>query len=101
MRCVETTTSGDGGFDTSQKTIGLGIRAIATGPKARAVFIDPTLVIQKSMIMRPTMTGIVLGHDIKRTTDDDRTIFVTTQIDQIFTNSKNQCHVFNSCLRCC
>lgn len=99
MLCVQTTTSGDSGFDTSQKTIGFGIRAVATSPITKTVFVDRANVIQKRMKMSPTMTGFVFGHYIKCTTDDDRTIFITTQIDQIFTNSERKCHLLNSCMR--
>jgi hypothetical protein len=95
MSGVETTTSGDSGFDTSQKTIRFGLRTIATSPKAKTVFVNGTSMIQKSMIMSPTMTGIVLGDHIKRTTHDNRTVFVTTQIDQIVANSKRKCHLLS------
>jgi hypothetical protein len=100
MSGVETTTGGDSGFDTGQKTICFGLRAIATSPKAKTVFVNGTSMIQKSMIMSPTMTGFILGHYVKRTTHDNRTVFVTTQIDQIVANSERKCHLGNSCLRC-
>lgn len=100
MSGVQTTTSGDGGLDTSQKTICCGIRTVATRPITKTVFVDRANVIQKRRRMRPTMTHFVLGHHIKRTTDDDRTVLITTQIDQIFANSKRKCHVFNPCLIC-
>jgi hypothetical protein len=93
MSGVETTTGGDSGFDTSQKSGGLNFGTIATGPKAKTVFIDPTCVIEKSVIVSPTMTGSVLGDYIKRTTHDDRTVLVTTQINQIFANSERKCHL--------
>jgi hypothetical protein len=47
------------------------------------------------MIMSVTTTGGVLGHYVKRTTHDNRTVFVTTQIDQIVANSKRKCHLFS------
>jgi len=100
MSGVETATGSDSGFDASQKNFGLSFGTIATNPKAKTVFVDPTCMIEKSVIVRPTMTGIVLGDYIKRTTHDDRTVFVTTQINQIFANSERKCHVVNSCMRC-
>jgi hypothetical protein len=100
MSGVETTTGGDSGFDTSQKSGGLGFSTIATSPKAKTVFVDPTCMIEKSVIVSPTMTDIVLGDHIKRATHDDRTVLVTTQINQIFANSERKCHVVNSCVRC-
>ena len=101
MSGVQTTTSGDSGFDTTQKTICFGICAVATSPITKTVFVDRANVIQKRMRMSPTMTHFVLGHYIKRTTNDDRTVFVTTQINQIFTNSERKCHLFVLVFRCC
>ncbi len=100
MSGVQTATGGDGSFDTSQKSLGFSFGTIATSPKAKTVFVNATSVIQKSVIVSPTMTGLVLGDHVKRTTHDDRTVFVTTQIDQIFANSERKCHVGNSCMRC-
>ncbi len=100
MSGVETTTGGDSGFDASQKSVSLGFGTVATSPKAKTVFVDLTCMIEKSVIVSPTMTGIVLGDHIKRTTHDDRTVFVTAQINQIFANSERKCHVVNSCMRC-
>lgn len=100
MSGVQTATGGNGSFDTSQKSLGFSFGTIATSPKAKTVFVNATSVIQKSVIVRPTMTGLVLGDHVKRTTHDDRTVFITTQIDQIFANSERKCHVVNSCMRC-
>lgn len=93
MSGVQTTTSGDSGFDTSQKTICCGIRTVATSPITKTVFVDRANVIQKQRRMSPTMTRFVFGHYIKRTTNDDRTVLVATQIDQIFADSKRKCHL--------
>lgn len=103
MSRVQTATGSDVSFDASQKTSGLGFgnAVFTTTPITNAVFLVVTAnVIQKRMIVCPTMTGFVLGDHIKRATNDDRTVFIATQIDQIVTNCKNESHFLNPCIRC-
>jgi hypothetical protein len=100
MSGVQTTTGGDMSFDASQKTSCFGFGPFAMSPITNAIFIGSTNVIQKRMIVSPTMTGGVLGHYVKRTTNDDFAVFVTTQIDQIVAIRKRKGHLGNSCLRC-
>ena len=103
MSFVKSATGGNVSFDTSQQGSGfaLGVAVPTATPKMKTIFFVVTLnVIQKRMIMSVTTTGGVLGHYVKRTTHDNRTVFVTTQIDQIVANSKRKCHLGNSCLRC-
>ena len=94
MSAVQTTTGSDVSGDTITKTNDsiFDFGQIATGPITLAIFGNGTNVIQKRMRMSPTMTGIVLGYNIKRTTFDNRTIFVTAQINQIVAIIKKQCH---------
>ncbi len=102
MSFVKSAAGSNVSFDTSQKSNDCVLSFVVptTGP-IRAFFFVVTLgVIQKRMRMRPTMTGFILGHYVKRTTHDNRTVFITTQIDQIVANSKRKCHLGNSCLRC-
>jgi hypothetical protein len=100
MSGVQTTTGGDMSFDASQKTSCFGFGPFAMSPITNAIFIGSTNVIQKRMIVSPTMTGGVLGHYVKRTTNDDFAVLITTQIDQIVAIRKRKCHLGNSCLRC-
>lgn len=99
---VETTTGSDVSFDTIAKSddSGFDFGQIPTCPITLTVFGNGANVIQKRMRMSPTMTGFVLGNDVKRTTFDDRTVFVTTQIDQIIAIIEKECHLFSSCMRC-
>ena len=103
MSFVKSAAGSNVSFDTSQKSssLALGVTIPTATPKMKTIFFVVTLnVIQKRTIMSITTTGGVLGHYVKRTTHDNRTIFVTTQIDQIVANSKRKCHLGNSCLRC-
>ena len=102
MSGVETTTSGESGFDTIAKSddSGFDFGQIPTSPITLTVFGNGANVIQKRMRMSPTMTGFVLGDDVKRTTFDDRTVFVTAQIDQIVAIIEKECHLLSSCMRC-
>lgn len=102
MSRVETTTGSDVSFDTIAKSddSGFDFGQIPTCPITLTVFGNGANVIQKRMRMSPTMTSFVLGDDVKRTTFDDRTVFVTTQIDQIVAIIEKECHFFNPCIRC-
>ena len=103
MSFVKSAAGSNVSFDTSQKSssLTLGVTVPTATPKMTTIFFVVTLnVIQKRMIMSVTTTGGVLGHYVKRTTHDNRTVFITTQIDQIVANSKRKCHLGNSCLRC-
>ena len=103
MSFVESATGSNVSFDTSQKSgdCVLSFVVPTTSPITTTFLRVVTLgMIQKRMSVSPTMTGVVLGHYVKRTTHDNRTVFVTTQIDQIVANSKRKCHLGNSCLRC-
>lgn len=102
MSGVQTTTGGDSGFDTIAKgdDSSFNLGQILTSPITLTVLRNGANVIQKRMRMSPTMTGFVLGDDVKRTTLDDRTVFVSTQIDQIVAIIERKCHVGSSCMRC-
>lgn len=99
MSAVQTTTGSDMSFDTITKAShsGFYFSKIAMIPIANAFLcVVKRNAIQKRMRMRPTMTGFILSDNIKRTTHDDRTVFVPTQIDQIVAIIKRKCHVLNS-----
>jgi len=102
MTEIKITTGSDGSFDASQKTISFRFSGtdFATCPKAKTVLVDSANMIHKRTIMSETTTRSIFGDNIKGATDDDRTIFITTQIDQIVANCKNKCHVLHSCVRC-
>lgn len=102
MSGVETTTSGESSFDTIAKSDdgSFDLGQIPTCPITLTVLGNGANVIQKRMRMSPTMTDFVLSDDVKRTTLDDRTVFVATQIDQIVAIIERKCHVVNSCMRC-
>ena len=100
---VQRATGSDVRFDASQQAshFSFGSAFLAASPKMTTFLgVVTANAIQKRMIVSPTITDGVLGHNVKRTTDDNRTVFVTTQIDQIVANSKRKCHVGSSCLRC-
>ena len=61
----KTTASSDMRLYASQKTLGSGIRAVATSPITKTVFVDRANVIQKRMRMSPTMTSFVFSHYVK------------------------------------
>lgn len=102
MTCVQRTACSDMSFDAIAKTnyrvFDFGQRKAS--PITAQFGIGTTSVIKKSMIVSPTMTGLILSHYVKRTTLDNRTVFVTTQIDQIVAIVERKCHVVNSCMRC-
>lgn len=102
MSCIETTTGSESSFDTITKSDDgrFDFGQIPTSPITLTVFGNGANVIQKRMRMSPTMTDFVLSDDVKRTTLDDRTVFVATQIDQIVAIIERKCHVVNSCMRC-
>lgn len=93
---VQRATGSNVSFDTSQKSgdCVLSFVVPTTSPITTTFLRVVTLgMIQKRMSVSPTMTGGVLGYYVKRTTNDNRTVFVTTQIDQIVANSKRKCHL--------
>lgn len=98
MSFVKSAAGSNVSFDTSQKSssLTLGVTVPTATPKMTTIFFVVTLnVIQKRMIVSITTTGGVLGHYVKRTTHDNRTVFITTQIDQIVANSKRKCHLLS------
>lgn len=92
-------------FDAGQKAIrhGFDFRKRATRPIGNAFFgIERLDMIQKAMTVRPTATFTIFGHDIKGATDDSFAVFpMTTEINQIVANCKNQMsHCFIPCVAC-
>jgi hypothetical protein len=73
MSGIQTTARSDVSFDTIAKGScgSLYGSEIPTRPITNAIFVDSTNVIQKRIRMSPTMTGIILSDDVKRTTLDD------------------------------
>ena len=93
---VQRATGSNVSFDTSQKSgdCVLSFVVPTTSPITTTFLRVVTLgMIQKRMSVSPTMTGGVLGHYVKRTTHDNRTVFVTTQINQIVAIRKRKGHL--------
>ena len=98
MSFVKSAAGSNVRFDTSQQAsyFSFGGAFFAASPKITTFLgVVTANAIQKRMSVSPTMTGFILGHYVKRTTHDNRTVFITTQINQIVANSKRKCHLLS------